>query len=278
MHIKLLALDIDGTLVTTEKNIPAGNKTAIRRFMKNGGIVTIASGRPISGVTRYAEELGLNVGGGYIITYNGSRIFDARTGELLYEKNLSAEQSARIIDVAEKYNVPITTYKGDTAVTDNADDKYFYLEVNLNNLGLQRVPSLRKEVTYPVPKYLITGEPDYITETEKLFKNELRGVSVFRSEPFFLEITPLMVDKGTALMWLAAVSYTPLPTHETLRDRRYRTYVACRQSRYKARAGYGMRRRIQRYYNDKRSRYRCSYGECTGACEKRSRLCYSFQR
>lgn len=203
MHIKLLALDIDGTLVTTEKNIPAGNKTAIRRFMKNGGIVTIASGRPISGVTRYAEELGLNVGGGYVITYNGSRIFDARTGELLYEKNLSAEQSARIIDVAEKYNVPITTYKGDTAVTDNADDKYFYLEVNLNNLGLQRVPSLRKEVTYPVPKYLITGEPDYITETEKLFKNELSGVSVFRSEPFFLEITPLMVDKGTALMWLA---------------------------------------------------------------------------
>ena len=171
MHIKLLALDIDGTLVTTEKNIPAGNKTAIRRFMKNGGIVTIASGRPISGVTRYAEELGLNV--------------------------------ARIIDVAEKYNVPITTYKGDTAVTDNADDKYFYLEVNLNNLGLQRVQSLRKEVTYPVPKYLITGEPDYITETEKLFKNELSGVSVFRSEPFFLEITPLMVDKGTALMWLA---------------------------------------------------------------------------
>ena len=147
MHIKLLALDIDGTLVTTEKNIPAGNKTAIRRFMKNGGIVTIASGRPISGVTRYAEELGLNVGGGYVITYNGSRIFDARTGELLYEKNLSAEQSARIIDVAEKYNVPITTYKGDTAVTDNADDKYFYLEVNLNNLGLQRVQSLRKEAS-----------------------------------------------------------------------------------------------------------------------------------
>lgn len=103
----------------------------------------------------------------------------------------------------KKYNVPITTYKGDTAVTDNADDKYFYLEVNLNNLGLQRVQSLRKEVTYPVPKYLITGEPDYITETEKLFKNELSGVSVFRSEPFFLEITPLMVDKGTALMWLA---------------------------------------------------------------------------
>ena len=54
-----------------------------------------------------------------------------------------------------------------------------------------------------MPKYLITGEPDYITETEKLFKNELSGVSVFRSEPFFLEITPLMVDKGTALMWLA---------------------------------------------------------------------------
>ena len=144
MHIKLLALDIDGTLVTTEKNIPAGNKTAIRRFMKNGGIVTIASGRPISGVTRYAEELGLNVGGGYVITYNGSRIFDARTGELLYEKNLSAEQSARIIDVAEKYNVPITTYKGDTEVTDNADYKYFYLEVRINNLGLQKVQSMRK--------------------------------------------------------------------------------------------------------------------------------------
>lgn len=101
MHIKLLALDIDGTLVTTEKNIPAGNKTAIRKFMKNGGIVTIASGRPISGVTRYAEELGLNVGGGYIITYNGSRIFDARTGELLYEK-ISRRSRVPVLSMSPK--------------------------------------------------------------------------------------------------------------------------------------------------------------------------------
>lgn len=69
--------------------------------MKNGGIVTIASGRPISGVTRYAEELGLNVGGGYVITYNGSRIFDARTGELLYEK-ISRRSRVPVLSMSPK--------------------------------------------------------------------------------------------------------------------------------------------------------------------------------
>ena len=101
MHIKLLALDIDGTLVTTEKNIPAGNKTAIRRFMKNGGIVTIASGRPISGVTRYAEELGLNVGGGYVITYNGSRIL-TRARVNFCTKKISRRSRVPVLSMSPK--------------------------------------------------------------------------------------------------------------------------------------------------------------------------------
>lgn len=202
MKVKLLAVDIDGTLVTKDKALTDITKNAIVKYIKSGGKFAIATGRPYKGTERYIKELNLGELGGYIISYNGSRITDIKTGELLYQKNLNPSQLPQIFKAAQKYGLSLTTYKGDTAVTEKANDKYFNLEVSINRLGVKRVANLQKEVNYPVPKFLITGESDYLFEVEKQLKAELHGVSVFRSEPFFLEITPKRTDKGEALSWL----------------------------------------------------------------------------
>ena len=66
------------------------------------------------------------------------------------------------------------------------------------------VPNFLEVFDFPVPKCLIVGDPEPLSVLEQKMKQDLEGrMNVFRSEPFFLEITPLMVDKGTALMWLA---------------------------------------------------------------------------
>lgn len=214
MKIKLLAVDIDGTLVTKDKVLTDITKDAIKKYIKAGGKFAIATGRPNKGIERYIKELSLDELGGYVISYNGSRITDVKTGELLYQKNLKPSQLPQIFDAAEKYGISLTTYKGDTAVTEKADDKYFNLEVSINKLSVKRVPDLKKEVTYPVPKFLITGESTYLSDIEKKLKNELCGVSVFRSEPFFLEITPNGIDKGEAIIWLC--NYMGIMQSETM--------------------------------------------------------------
>ncbi len=199
MSIKLVVSDIDGTLVNSEKELLPQTKNAIDRFIEKGGIFAIASGRPNKGIERYINELDLCNRGGYIISYNGSRITDLSTGRVVYQKNIEVGQVKEIIDIADSLGVPLTTYKDDIAVTQKANDKYFELEVSINKLEVKRTDNLLEEIKYPVPKFLITGEPKALEKAEKEMSERLKDVTVFRSEPFFLEITPKNMDKGVAL-------------------------------------------------------------------------------
>lgn len=199
MSIKLVVSDIDGTLVNSEKELLPQTKNAIDRFIEKGGIFAIASGRPNKGIERYINELDLCNRGGYIISYNGSRITDLSTGKVVYQKNIEVKQVKEIIDIADSLGVPLTTYKDDIAVTQKANDKYFELEVSINKLEVKRTDNLLEEIKYPVPKFLITGEPEALEKAEKEMSERLKDVTVFRSEPFFLEITPKNMDKGVAL-------------------------------------------------------------------------------
>ena len=73
------------------------------------------------------------------------------------------------------------------------------LETSINELEIKYTESLVDYITFPVPKFLITGEPKDLEEYEKILNKELNNVTVFRSEPFFLEIVPKSVNKGTSL-------------------------------------------------------------------------------
>lgn len=199
MSIKLVVSDIDGTLVNSKKELLPETKSAINRFIDKGGIFAIASGRPSKGIERYINELDLCNRGGYIISYNGSRITDLHTGKTVYQKNIEVEQVKEIIDIADSLGVPLTTYKDDIAITQKANDKYFELEIGINKLEVKRTDNLLEEIKYPVPKFLITGEPELLEKAEIEMSEKLKGVTVFRSEPFFLEIAPKNMNKGIAL-------------------------------------------------------------------------------
>ena len=203
---RLAAVDIDGTLVTDTKELLPQTKTDIQAFIQNGGVFVLATGRPTPGIRRYAEELDLMHLGGYIISYNGARTFDAKTNALLFQKNIPPDCYSRIFDAAEKLNLPLTGYKNDVAVTQKANDRYFQMETTINRLEIQRVPDMRTEFAYETPKFLITGEADFLGDAEGKLRAMLSDLplAVFRSEPFFLEITAQGCDKGAAMLELAA--------------------------------------------------------------------------
>ncbi|MBE7037241.1 MAG: Cof-type HAD-IIB family hydrolase, partial [Ruminococcaceae bacterium] len=82
MTEKVLVLDIDGTLTNSDKEITDNTRQAIIDVQKRGHIVMLASGRPTPGMRRYEKELELEKYGGYLLSFNGGRIIECRTGDI----------------------------------------------------------------------------------------------------------------------------------------------------------------------------------------------------
>ena len=196
---KILVCDIDGTLVDSEKKIPPRAKELITKFQKNGGIFILASGRPPRGMINYANELELAKYNGYMMSYNGSQVTNMKTGEIIYKKCLDYNKIPDIIRIAKEYGVNMLTYEGDTIITEDDSNKYLQLEKKINNLDLKLVDSITDYVKFDVPKCLGTAEGEALEPLEAAFNEQLTNVSIFRSEPFFLEVNPLGIDKGNIL-------------------------------------------------------------------------------
>ena len=88
MDRKILALDIDGTLTTSKKEISPKTKEALFKIQEAGHILVLASGRPTPGMKRYAEELELAKYGGYLLSFNGARITNCKSGDIIYAQTL----------------------------------------------------------------------------------------------------------------------------------------------------------------------------------------------
>ena len=157
MQKRLLAVDIDGTLVNDNKVLLPQTARDISEFMERGGVLVLATGRPTPGVRRYIDELALPTRGGYVISYNGARTFYPREARAFTEKNVPPSTYPRILDAAQKLNLPLTAYRDDVAVTEKADDRYFRMETTINGLVIDRVPSLREALTFSTPKFLTTA-------------------------------------------------------------------------------------------------------------------------
>ena len=93
-EIKVLALDLDGTLTNDRKEVTPRTRAALDAAIERGVTVVLASGRPTAGITPLAKDLGLDKKGGCILSYNGGKIVDCRTGETLVEKMSSSFMSS----------------------------------------------------------------------------------------------------------------------------------------------------------------------------------------
>lgn len=196
---KVLAVDIDGTLVTPDKKITPRTKEALLRFQQAGGILVLASGRPPCGMRVFAEELELSKYGGFMLSYNGAKITEMATGKIVTERFLDLDKLPDIIRIAGLFGVAPLTYEGDTALTEDPSDPYLQLEVSINQLRLKVVDSLVDYIDFPIPKCLCTGNPAVLEQLEAAMNAELNGVNIFRSESFFLEVNPPGIGKGEML-------------------------------------------------------------------------------
>lgn len=199
-NIKVVALDLDGTLTNDQKQITPRTRAALERAMEQGVTVVLASGRPTAGVRPVAEELDLYRRDGCILSYNGGTIVDCRTGRTLYQNRLPAQVVPALCSFAARQDVAILTYNQEGVVTERPDDPWAAREGAINKLPMIRVENLAAYVDYPVSKMLITLDPARMEEVCRAGQAEFAGqIDLYPSCDFFLEAVPLGVAKDVSL-------------------------------------------------------------------------------
>ncbi len=203
MKYKLLVLDLDGTLTNSKKEMSARTKETLIKAQERGITIVLASGRPTYGIVPLAEELELAKYGGYILSFNGGTIINWKTKELIHESVISSEKLPLLHDIAVQNEVEIISYQNENIISEAPENEYVKYEAFLNKMSIKEVKSFSEAIQFPVPKCLIVGNPEKLVLLEK----EMNGIfgyemSIYRSEPFFLELMPSNIDKAQSLQKL----------------------------------------------------------------------------
>ncbi len=196
---KLVVLDIDGTLVTSEKKVTQKTKDYIKKASELGVKFAIASGRTPYGVLPVAKEINLQEIGGYVLAFNGGACLNCETMETLYENYIDKSELKGLYEFGVKNNIPLMTYNKDVLYTPNEMTKYIDMESSLNHLTVHKTENFLDEATFDFPKVIFTDDGDklgaFVDEAIETFPQ----FEVFRSEPFFLEICPKGIHKATGI-------------------------------------------------------------------------------
>lgn len=198
----MLVLDLDGTLTNSNKEISPANKTALRKAMEMGIKVVLASGRPTRGIVPLAIELELEKFGGYILSYNGARIIDLSRNQIVFEQTLPQELVPHLYHTAREFGLGIVSYNDQAILTETPENEFIQHEAWLNRMQVEKVDDFVHDIPRQVPKCLMVGEGDYLANVEPLVEARFPQLSVYRSEPFFLEVMPKGVDKAQSLQKL----------------------------------------------------------------------------
>ncbi|MGN0403808.1 MAG: Cof-type HAD-IIB family hydrolase [Bariatricus sp.] len=99
--IKMVGLDLDGTLLNDKKEVTAYTRDVLFRALAAGVVVLAATGRPSTGIP---EELRAIPGMRYAVTANGGRILDLQYNKLLYEKLVPYEEAVRVVKIFDEYD------------------------------------------------------------------------------------------------------------------------------------------------------------------------------
>lgn len=211
MKYRLIVLDLDGTLTNSKKEITARNKEALIRIQQQGVRLVLASGRPTYGIVPLADELRMGQYGGFILAYNGGEIINWETQERIYENVLPDDVVPVLYESARDRQLSILTYDGAEIITEHPQDVYVQKEAFLNKMAVRATSDFLTDITLPVPKCLIVGDPDRLIPLEAELSLRLQGrINVFRSEPYFLELVPQGIDKAQSLaVLLEATGMTP---------------------------------------------------------------------
>ena len=207
MSIKLIAIDIDGTLVDPEFKITPEVKAAITEAREQGVKIVLCTGRPFPGVKRYIKELDLDQDEDYVITYNGSLVLSTATNEVLVSHTLDYSDFVRINELADKFNVHTHGIDNEAIYTANKDISIFTTResfITTMPIRYRSLAELPEDKLFT--KIMFIDQPELLDILIPAIPAQFHeDYVIVRSEPHFLEVLNKDAGKASALAELAAL-------------------------------------------------------------------------
>lgn len=206
MDIKLIALDIDGTLTNDHGIISERNKQAVHRAIESGIFVVLATGRGRIATRPIWKFLELH---GPSIQYGGAMIADIDSERALVLHEMPPDVIRDVLTFSLEQDVPAQIYVDDAVITEQSS------EVALGYVSRHKIPfiidpDIRKKTYHNVPKILAFAPLNRADALFQAYKERFAGIAqVSRSSPGFIEINCLGITKASALEELSSMLGVP---------------------------------------------------------------------
>ncbi|GEN95064.1 sugar-phosphatase [Pediococcus ethanolidurans] len=204
MAIKLVAIDLDGTLLTDEKQITDKTVTVIKQASQKGVKIVLCTGRPLTGVAEHLKKLGLAGSDQYVITYNGALV-QTIEGHTIIRHTLNYNDYTDLEALSRKLRSHFHVETENHIYTANKNlspytiGESFYVRMGIRYRAVSEMPTSLK-----IPKGMFIDPPEKITALRhKIPQTFLDNYYFVQSEPYFLEVLNKSASKGHALRDLA---------------------------------------------------------------------------
>lgn len=200
MAIRLLATDLDFTLLNENREVTADAIQAVREAEAAGIQVVLASGRIASSMEHYAEELGLTTP---LISCNGAFVVDGR-GEAITKHQISQSFLRRIVEICQSRSLYCQVY--------SPAGVFFPEENDWSRMYMNRVKRAKAHLvgweglkTVEALKLIVLSEPETVTALQEEFSGTFldEGIQTTISEPEYFEFLSAKADKGSGLASVA---------------------------------------------------------------------------
>lgn len=205
MSYKLIALDLDGTLLNEKKEVTARNKAAVKAVKEMGKDVVIATGRPYLGISKLLNELKLNTEADYVIAFNGAVVKNVGTGEIVYCGPVTHADYHGLYALSLELGVHIHALT-ETYVTTPVHNPYTKIESDINGIETVLCDVHAFPETETIIKVMFVDEKEKLDAVEKSLSDAIKSkYTVVRSAPIFLEFLNPNVDKGVGVAEVAKI-------------------------------------------------------------------------
>lgn len=203
-NIKLLALDLDGTLFTTNKEVTTENRAALKQAEAKGVHVVITTGRPLAAIEHILEDLDLYDDKHYSVTFNGGLV-QRNNGEILSKTELERQDLKAIYAVLEPLGLPMDVLS-DGVVYSLASrgnhSQYHQANPALTFVKVSSFDDIPENLVYN--KVVVVCEANFLDQQiQQLPRSLYEQYEVFKSRDIILEIMPQGVHKAQGLKVLA---------------------------------------------------------------------------
>lgn len=210
----LLATDIDGTLLRSDKTISDYTKERIHQMLNLGHYFVIATGRPFHRIEQIIDDLAIKSNQNFCICFNGGLIMTTDGSKVIYECLLNDDDVVRLVDLSSALKISVMVYLKDVILVDQIPDAVS----SLNKLNCVKIvdggKAFLRNQTNVYKVIYIGSEAEIDLVKTKIPKEVYHQFNVTRSSANYLEITAKSISKGNGMIKLA--EYLKVDTKNTI--------------------------------------------------------------